>query len=123
MLELLAALAVPFLLLAFLRHLSHRWFPWAMRPLERAIMGAFRSAWSIVWKAPVRQWGVLNVLYGWAIAGAVLMTIASLRQPGANVMTLVVLWLLLGGTWWGLRAFQRWRLRPHRLPHRRRRGG
>ena len=121
--DLLAVLAIPFVVLAFLRHLSLQWFPWAMRPLERLLSQLCRAVWRLAWAVPVRQWGALNTLLGWFAVMVAVMTLGALTHPDAGLIGVVILWCLMYFAWAGLRAFHGWRLRPRRLPHRRRRDG
>lgn len=119
--ESLVALLIPLIILAFLRSLAHQWFPWAMRPAEKIVSTVWRTFWNIVWKNPVRAWGTFNVLWIWLLAATVLVTASSVVSGCGDMASMFILWLLVVGSWWGLRWWSRWRFCPHRLPHRRRR--
>jgi hypothetical protein len=122
--ELLGALALPLLLLAFLRHLSHQWFPWAMRPLERLLSRVVTMFWKLIWTLPVRQWGVLNTLFAWGLAFNLIVTVCcAIARPDPRIWLLVgMMWVVAGAVWSDLRDFFRWLNTPRRLPHRRRGG-
>jgi hypothetical protein len=121
MLDLLVALVLPLLLAAYLRWLAHRWMPWAMRPAERLVSGIWRTIWDLVWRKPAAAWGALNTLWIWLTTLAVVLTVYVFRQGVQEPWGVIGVWAIVVGVWWGLRAWNLWRFRPHRLPRRRRR--
>ena len=119
----LVILVFPIVILLLLRALLHGMFPWLMGPLEKIVRWATKVVWNIVWKGPVRRWGSVNVAWVWLLLGAVVVTVEVLSSRRPNLGMLLCLWFIVAAIWWLLRALNRWRLSPYRLPQRRRRGG
>ncbi|REK20288.1 MAG: hypothetical protein DWQ45_12920 [Planctomycetota bacterium] len=119
----LVVLAFPIVILLLLRALLHRMCPWLMRPVEKILRSALKTVWNIVWKAPAHRWGGVNVAWMWLVIGAAAVTTEILSSRGPDLGALACLWIIIGGIWWLLRVWNRWRLSPYRLPQRRRRRG
>lgn len=117
----LLVLAIPLLMVAFLRWLTYRWFSWAIRPIERILSKVVRSLWRTLWTNPARAWGALNVLWVWLLVVAILITVGGFNSGSTEWFSILTVWLFVALGYWGLRALARWRLQPRRLPSRLRR--
>jgi hypothetical protein len=122
------AIIVAMTLLILMRLVSQGLIPGPVRLVERLMNRVVSFTGQVVWSMPRRVFGLVGVVWLTLIGFAVLASVATLIAiAGGNaigaiggLVVSIILWALVVGAWYLVRAVARRRYTPRQLPTRRR---